>query len=85
MMRRLTRSFFFLVLVAVALNGCSTFSKQSRQQRNYEKYIRKSSLARAQQQSHFRTSAPPMPPQPVVSEPLESTETSPQAVPSDQL
>lgn len=79
----MTRSISFLLAIAFALSGCSSFSKQSRQQRTYEKYIRKSSVARARQQSHFRSSAPQMPPQPKESEPLESTETSPQSMPSD--
>ncbi len=72
-----------LLTVALALSGCSSFSKQARQQRAYEKYIRKSSVARARQQSHFRSSVPHLPQPPEVSEPLESSETSPQAMPSD--
>jgi len=74
-----------LLAVAFALTGCSSFSKQSRQQRAYEKYIRKSSLARAKQQSHFRWSTPQMPNQVMPSEPVESTESGPQAMPSAGL
>jgi uncharacterized lipoprotein len=40
----------------VALSGCSAFSKNAKQQRAYEKYVRKSSLARDKQKLKFRAS-----------------------------
>ena len=75
-----------LALAAViALTGCS-FSKSARQQRAYEKYIRKSSVARAKQQSRFRPSksnVPTMPSQMEPSEPVESVQTGPESMSSD--
>lgn len=72
----------FVLLLALSLTGCS-LSKQSRQQRAYEKYVRKSSVARAKQRSKLRSDKPPMPMSPMPIEPIESTETGPQAAPSD--
>ncbi len=73
-----------LLAVIFALSGCSSFSKQSRQQRAYEKYIRQSSVARARQQSHFRSASPQMPSQPMPSKPVESTETFPESLSSPE-
>ncbi|MFN2507231.1 MAG: hypothetical protein ABR589_00475 [Chthoniobacterales bacterium] len=68
---------------AFALTGCSMFSKEGRQQRRYEKYVRKSSVARQKQRSILKGSKTEMPPQPMPSEPMESTEVSPQAMPRE--
>ena len=77
------KSFCLLLVVACACTGCS-FSKASRQQRAYSKYVRKSSFTRQKQRSHFfRSNKPSMPTSPMPSEPLQSTEAGPQAMPSD--
>lgn len=68
--------------LAFASTGCS-FSKQGRQQRAYEKYIRKSSVARQKQRSKFRSSKPSMPISPMPSAPMESTASGPEAMPAD--
>lgn len=74
-----------LALLCVFLcAGCSSFSESGRRQRAYEKYVRKSSITRVKQQSRFRSGKPQMPTQPLEpSAPIESTETGPQAVPTD--
>ncbi len=62
-----------LLLVAFAVTGCSSFSKNARQQRAYEKYIRKSSVQRERQ----RTLMKPMrvPPNPSADSPESVTTT----------
>ncbi len=77
----MTRSLSLLLALAFACTGCS-FSKQGRQQRAYEKYVRKSSATRQKQSSHFRSKSPPMPSTTMPTEPLVSSETSPQAMSS---
>ncbi len=75
-----------VVIMAFAGSGCASFSKPSRQQRAYEKYIRKSSVARAKQKSQLRSDAPQMPSQPMPSEPMEASEVgqdSPQSMPTE--
>jgi hypothetical protein len=84
----MTRSISFFLVLACACTSCSSFSKASRHQRAYEKYVRNSSRNREKQRSHFRSKNPPMPTSTTPSstmptEPLQSTETSPQAVPTD--
>ena len=76
------RSLSLLLALACACSSCS-FSKASRQQHAYEKYVRKSSVARAKQRSHFQSKSPPMPTSPMPTEPLVSSETSPQAMPAE--
>ena len=71
-----------LLALACSSAGCS-FSKQGRQQRAYEKYIRKSSVARQKQRSKFRSGKPQMPVSPMPSEPIQSTASGPEAVPSE--
>lgn len=57
--------------LALSLPACS---KASRQERAYAKYVRKSSIVRQKQQSHFRQkNEPRIPPAPEPSEPVEST------------
>lgn len=70
------------LVLALGSTGCS-FSKQSRQQRTYEKYIRKSSAARQKQRTKFRSGKPSMPVSPMPSEPMESTASGPEAMPAD--
>ena len=72
-----------VLLLGGAMTGCSSFSKSGRQQRAYEKYIRKSSVAREKQRSRFRSDMPQMPSQPMPSEPMESTSSGPEAAPSE--
>lgn len=71
-----------VLALAFASTGCS-FSKQGRQQRAYQKYIRKSSMARQKQRSKFRSSKPQMPVSPMPSAPMESTASGPEAMPAD--
>jgi len=80
----MNKSVALLLLFAFALSGCSSFSKTGRQQRAYEKYVRKSSITRVKQQSRFRSGKPQMPSQPMEpSGPVETMETGPQAIPTD--
>lgn len=39
-------------------------TKSGRQQRSYERYVRKSSVTRAKQRSHFRSASPKIAPVP---------------------
>ncbi len=72
-----------LCALAFGSTSCS-FSKEGRQQRAYQKYIRKSSASRQKQRSKFRTGKPQMPVSPMPSEPMQSTASGPEAMPSDQ-
>ena len=72
------RQISLVLFCALALTGCA--SKSKRQQHSYEKYLRKSSVARMKQRSLLRPSKPEMPPSPGASEPIESTETGPTSV-----
>ncbi len=66
-----------LLASAIPLTSCSSFSKSSRDQRAYSKYLRKSSIARAEQQSRLGRGKSEMPPPQQPSEPTESVETQP--------
>ncbi|MEO5722410.1 MAG: hypothetical protein ABIR71_13200 [Chthoniobacterales bacterium] len=68
--------------LALGSSGCS-FSKEGRQQRAYQKYIRKSTAARQKQRSKFRSDKPAMPITPMPSEPTQSTASGPEAMPAD--
>ena len=69
-----------VLILALVLTGCS-FSKQTRQQRRYEKYIRKSSVTRQKQRTKFfRSGRPQMPMTPKPSEPTETAQSGPEAV-----
>ncbi len=70
-----------VLIAALGLTGCSTFSKSARRERAYEKYVRKSSMARVVRQSRFHSSKTRIPKTPP-SAPIESTETGPQAIPA---
>ncbi len=70
------------MVLVVALTGCS-FSKEGRQQRAYQKYVRKSSAMRQKQRSKFRSDKPQMPVSPMPSEPTESTARGPEAMPAE--
>ena len=69
-----------LLALLFPLTGCSSFSKSARQQRAYEKYIRKSSVARAKQRSLFRSDKPRIPKQPEPSEAVETTSSGPESM-----
>lgn len=75
------RAFALLLLICIALTGCSHFSRTSRQQRAYEKYIRKSSIARVRQSVKLRTNnSVQLPPMPQMSEPIVSASAGPESV-----
>ena len=71
-----------ILVLACESTGCS-FSKQGRQQRAYEKYVRKSSVGRQKQHNKFRSDKPQMPVSPMPSEPVQSTASGPEAVPAE--
>jgi hypothetical protein len=76
-MKNCFRAMALLLIAAMLLSSCSMFSASSRRERAYERYVRKSSLARAKQEKRFRPTMTSMPPaQP--SEPVESS--GPEAV-----
>lgn len=80
------KSLVLLLAGALACTSCSTFSKTARQQRAYEKYVRRSSVARQKRQMFFRSDKPTMPNTPMPaepSEPVQNVETGPQAVPTE--
>ena len=69
-----------LLALLLPLTGCSGFSKTARQQRAYEKYVRKSSIAHAKQQSRFRSEKAKIPKQPEASDWAETTSVGPESV-----
>ena len=76
------RTICFLLLAA--LSSCSMLTKEGRQQRSYEKYVRKSSYTRAKRATKFRMSKSDMPRRQTPSEPTIDTSVSesPQSVPA---
>jgi len=66
------------LLLIFACSGCASQAK--RQQRSYEKYLRKSSVARAKQRAILRPSKPEMPPRQEPSEAVETTSVGPESV-----
>jgi uncharacterized lipoprotein len=69
-------------LLLTALSGCSMLTKEGRQQRSYEKYVRKSSYTRYKKAVKFRMSKTDMPIRQVPSERTTNTTVSegPQSV-----
>ena len=66
-----------LLIAAMLLPSCSMFTQSARQQRAYERYVRKSSLARVKQQKRIRPKKTIIP----VTEPSEPIDSSgPEAV-----
>ncbi|HEY0369791.1 MAG TPA: hypothetical protein VGC85_09360 [Chthoniobacterales bacterium] len=61
------------VMLALGLSSCSHFSKQARQQRAYDHYVRKSSLANVRQSLKLRPGKVQLPPLPQASDPVAST------------
>lgn len=55
------KSFTLLLLVALALPACSNFSADQRNQRAYEKYVRKSSAMRKEQRAKVQRSQQEIP------------------------
>jgi hypothetical protein len=72
-----------ILALAFGSTGC-VLSQQSRQQRKYEKYVRKSSAARQKQRAKFRSGKPQMPVSPMPSEPTQSASTGPEAATSGE-
>ena len=81
-MHTLRKSIVILLTFAflLPLTGCSSFSKSARQQRAYEKYVSKSSMARAKQRKHFKSEQPRMPKDLEPSEPVVTTSVGPDSV-----
>lgn len=79
-MKKLARALTLLLVAATLLSGCSMLTTSGRQQRAYERYVKKSSLGRVKQQKRMgyrKTPAPIMQP----SEPMTATEVSgPEAI-----
>lgn len=69
-----------LIAAVLASTGCSHFSKSSRQERAYAKYVRKSSYAQARQKVKFRTGKVQLPPMPQASEPMLTQSSGPESV-----
>ena len=73
-MKRLYRAGALLLVVATLLSGCSMLTAQGRQERAYQRYVRKSSLGRFKQQKRFAARGNTMPvTHPAVLEPTEAS------------
>lgn len=85
-MKRIAHSLLVILslTLALGLGGCSHFSASSRQERAYAKYVKKSSYARAKQSLKLRPGKVQLPPMPM-SDAVASTETGPEAMPSEAL
>jgi outer membrane biogenesis lipoprotein LolB len=73
-MKRLYRASALLLVGATLLSGCSMLTARSRQERAYERYVRKSSLGRLKQQKRFAARGNTMPV--MHAEAVEPTEAS---------
>ena len=74
-MKKIYRALALFLVGATLLASCSMLTTSGRQQRAYERYVRKSSLGRVKQQkrlSYRKTTLPVMQP----TEPMEATEVS---------
>ena len=74
-MKEIYRALALFLVGATLLSSCSMLTASGRQQRAYERYVRKSSLGRVKQQKRFsfrKTTLPVMQP----TEPMEATEVS---------
>jgi hypothetical protein len=60
-MKKISRTLALLLVGATLLSGCSMLSASGRQQRAYERYVRKSSLGRVKQQKLFHSGKTQMP------------------------
>jgi hypothetical protein len=71
-----------LLIATTLFSSCSVLTQSGRQQRAYERYVRKSSLARVKQQKRSRPKKPNIP----VMEPSEPLDSSgPEAVGASNL
>ena len=71
------------VALVFTLSGCSAGAKSRRTQRAYEKYVHKTSGARYKRPKPARGNDQKMPAQPMPSEPTETIQTGPAAMPSE--
>lgn len=71
-MKKLVRPIALLFVSATLLTSCSMLTAQGRQERAYERYVRKSSLGRVKQQKRMGFHKTKLP----VMEPSESMETT---------
>jgi ABC-type glycerol-3-phosphate transport system substrate-binding protein len=60
-MKKISRALALLLVGATLLSGCSMLTASGRQQRAYERYVRKSSLGRVKQQKLFHSGKTQMP------------------------
>jgi hypothetical protein len=60
-MKNLSRVLALFLVAAILLSGCSMLTSSGRQQRAYERYVRKSSLGRVKQQRLFNSGKAQMP------------------------
>jgi hypothetical protein len=74
-MKKNLRAVTMLLIAATLFSSCSMLTANGRRQRAYERYVRKSSLARVKQQQRFTFKKQTMP---VThpSEPIEATEAN---------
>jgi hypothetical protein len=77
-MKKAYRAIALLLVGATLLSGCSMLTASGRQQRAYERYVRKSSLGRVKQQKRMSAKKPRVPVIPVMqpTEPTVATEAS---------
>ncbi|MGI9086899.1 MAG: hypothetical protein ACR2HH_04020 [Chthoniobacterales bacterium] len=87
----MTKLLSLLLTLSLTLTSCSMLTKSGRQQHAYEKYVRRSSVARVKQRSIFHGNKPSMPTSPMPTEPMPTessgpipnAESGPQAVPAE--
>lgn len=81
MRARISERLVVVAMLAMMFTNCSQYSKSSRQQRAYSKYVQKSQLIRSEQQALIRTKNETMPPSMPTnitpSEPVENVEMQP--------
>ena len=74
-MKKLYRAMALLLVTSTLLSGCSMLTAQGRQERAYERYVKKSSAGRLKQQKRMSAKKSTMPVmQPT--EPMVATEVS---------
>ncbi len=64
------------LLLVFGVSSCSSFSKTSRDQRAYEKYLRKTSASRTKQRNTLKSKTTEMPKMPPATSPESSTTAS---------
>jgi hypothetical protein len=85
MLEQIAKKAALLLVGCLLLSSCSHFSKSARQQRAYERYVRKTSGIHMKHQAKLKGVR--MPPTPVASQPQVTTEVSdsPQSMSSNTL